>query len=423
MQTERTPTRTTTEPVVDAPALSRLVGDAAGFLDAAWGRAPRHVPADAGRAAPAQLLTIDDVDRLVASSGLRAPAFRLVKQGRTLPVASVTRRVRIGSRPVSDLVDVEAVHRAVADGATLVLQGLHCSFAPIAAFCRDLEATLTHPVQANAYLTPPVAQGLDLHEDPHDVFAVQTYGSKRWVVHPPGDGSEAWDLQLEPGDVLYLPAGTRHAAQTVGTPSLHLTLGVRTVTWRDVVRDMIDEVLGELPGLDEPLPVGWAGAPATLGPQLDRRLADLQARFGELPDRDAALHRRAETFWSSRSPDLTGGLRDLLELDHLGDRTVLRRRPSVMARVTRTEAGDHAEVVLRDRVLRMPVALAPALHRIVDGDTVRPADLDGSMDLPSRLVLCRRLVREGVLRIDRGADGTVAAGAGSDGRSVGTAGG
>src|SRR5680860_1232697 len=99
MPTVRTPTRTTPDDsVVDAPALTRLVGDAAGFLDEAWGRTPRHIAANDAVVGAAGLLTLDDVDRLVASSGLRAPAFRLVKQGRTLPQADVTRRVRIGSR-------------------------------------------------------------------------------------------------------------------------------------------------------------------------------------------------------------------------------------------------------------------------------------------------------------------------------------
>jgi len=388
--------------VVDAPALSRLVGDAAGFLDASWGRVPRFVPAGADWAGPAGLLSLDDVDHLVASSGLRAPAFRLVKQGRTLPIAEVTRQVRIGSRPVSDLVDVGAVLAAVADGATLVLQGLHRSFAPVAAFCRDLETTLTHPVQANAYLTPPIAQGLNLHEDPHDVFAVQTYGTKRWVVHPPGNvpADEVWDLQLEPGDVLYLPAGTRHAAQTVDTPSLHLTLGVRAITWRDVVTRVMDELLRDDEDLDQPLPAGWASSPEVIAPELSARMVRLATRLADAPEPERVLARRAARFWSARTPDLSGGLRDLLELDHLDDRTALRRRPSVAATVT--ERDGRVEVVLRDRVLRMPAALGPALEHMVVSAGLRPGDLDAFLDAPSRLVLCRRLVREGLFTIERG---------------------
>lgn len=386
--------------MADAPALHLLVGEVAGFLDASWGREPRHVAATADRAAVAELLTIDDVDRMVACSGLRAPAFRLVEQGRTLPQASVTRQVRIGSRPVADLVDTAAVHRAVADGATLVLQGLHRSFPPVAAFCRDLERTLTHPIQANAYLTPPVAQGLDLHGDPHDVFAVQTYGTKRWVVHPPG-GGDPWDLELTPGDVLYLPAGVRHAAQTVGTPSLHLTIGVRTITWRQLLDRALGDALSGLDGLDRPLPAAWADEPAILDARLRDRLAEVAARLRASGDLCAVAEAEAERFWSGRTPDLTGGLRDLLEVDHLDDHTTLRRRTDLRTTLTTTDDG-RVEVVLPDRVMRLPAAVRPALERILAARVLRPGDLDDLMDTDSRAVLCRRLVREGILTVDRG---------------------
>jgi bifunctional lysine-specific demethylase and histidyl-hydroxylase NO66 len=379
----------------DAPALCRLVGDRTGFVSDHFGVAPLHVPG-ADPDGFVDLLGLDDVDRIVGGSGLRAPSFRLVREGRTLPISQMTRRVRIGSRPVHDLVDVRAVHEAFAGGATLVLQGLHRSWPPVTRLCRELELELTHPTQANAYLTPPVAQGLDLHADPHDVFAIQTHGTKRWVVHPP-DEERPWDLTLRPGDVLYLPAGTRHAAQTIDEPSLHLTVGVRTVRWADLVRRALDGLL-DGDELAAPLPAGWADDPSMLA-------GELQARFGGLTgplDVGAAARvcaAEAAAFRSSRTPDLTGGLRDLLELEQLDAASVLRRRPGTVCRI---EAGEqHLELVLGDRRLRMPVALRPALERIVARDRFRPADLEDLLDAGSQLVLCRRLVREGLLTFDR----------------------
>jgi bifunctional lysine-specific demethylase and histidyl-hydroxylase NO66 len=334
---------------------------------------------------------------VVAGTGLRAPAFRLVRAGATLPTASVTRTARIGSRQVGDLIDVAAVHREFADGATIVLQGLHRSWAPVAAFCRSLETTLTHRVQANAYLTPPVAQGLNLHGDPHDVFAVQTHGVKRWVVEPPDE--PRWELELEPGDVLYLPAGTRHAAQTIDRPSLHLTIGVRATTWRELVDRAVATAVGATGGLDEPLPGRWAQAPEDLAPALRRHLAAVgraltdEALAAEVPEVVA------DRFWSTRLPDLTGGIRDLLALDGLDDVTPLRVRPAATCRVR--VAGDLATIVLGDRRLTVPAAVAPVVERIVALGSFAPKELDELIDEPSRLVLCRRLVREGLLTFDR----------------------
>ncbi|GGI05554.1 cupin domain-containing protein [Egicoccus halophilus] len=379
-------------------SLARLVGDARAFLDDVFGKAPLHIPAGAPDVFD-DLLGLDHVDDIVATAGLRAPSFRLVKDGATVPSSRVTRRVRIGSRPVDDLADVAAVHAAFADGASVVLQGLHRSWRPVAELCRALEAELTHPVQANAYLTPPVAQGLHLHEDPHDVFAVQTHGVKRWVVHPPGQ-DEPWDLELKPGDVLYLPAGTRHAAQTVELPSLHLTIGVRTMRWSTLARRVFDRALTEV-DLDATVPAGWANEPTAHREQL---AAGLEALADALRagDAEAALTDAAEDFWTNRVPDRRGGLRDLLALDELDDLTPLRVRAGTGARVV--AAADAVELVLADRRLRLPAALSDTLGRIVAQDRLRPVDLDDQLDEGSRLVLCRRLVREGLLTLDRGAE-------------------
>ena len=377
-------------------ALARLVGDEDAFVADDLGRRPRFLR-DVDPDGFVDLLSLDDVDRVVAGSGLRAPAFRLVRAGASLPIGSVTRTARIGSRPVHDLVDVAAVHREFAAGATIVLQGLHRSWAPVAAFCRSLEGTLTHRVQANAYLTPPVAQGLNLHGDPHDVFALQTHGVKRWVVEPPDE--PRWELELQPGDVLYLPAGTRHAAQTIDRPSLHLTIGVRSTTWREVVERAVAAAVGATAGLDQPLPGRWAETPEELAAELHRHLAAVAEALTDerlVEEVPAAV---ADRFWSTRLPDLTGGIRDLLELDGLDDGTPLRVRPAVTCRV-RVE-GDRATVLLGDRRLTVPSGVAAIVERIVALGAFAPKELDELIDEPSRLVLCRRLVREGLLTIDR----------------------
>lgn len=387
------------------PILDRLTGDGEPFLAHHFGAAPLHVPraTRTGRHDDAAaLLTLDDVDQLVSEGGLRAPGFRMVQDGVTLPRGQVTRHARIGSRPVDDLADVAAIHAAFDHGASLVLQGLHRSWPPLVAWCRALEAELTHPVQANAYLTPPGSRGLDLHEDPHDVFVVQTHGAKRWVVHPP-DGSEPWDLVLTTGDVLYLPAGTRHAAESRERASLHVTLGIRTIAWRAVVSRIVEGHLAD-EAAGGPLPAGWAHDPDGLRTSLAGELRALADAL-EATDPAAALDAEAERFWRSRRPDRRGGLRDLLALDDLDDHTLLRTRPGLGARL-RTD-GDHVVLVLPDREVRGPAHLHAPLEHVLAAETSRPADLADHLDHHGRLVLCRRLLRDGLLTLaaPHGGDG------------------
>ena len=49
----------------------------------------------------------------------------------------------------------------------------------------ELAAELGHPVQINAYITPPQNQGFAPHYDVHDVFVLQVAGRKRWTIHEP----------------------------------------------------------------------------------------------------------------------------------------------------------------------------------------------------------------------------------------------
>jgi lysine-specific demethylase/histidyl-hydroxylase NO66 len=376
--------------------LTRVLGDTSRFTTEVFGQRPDHRPA-ADPDGFADVLDLAAADHLVASSGLRAPAFRLVRQGETLPQAAVTRRARIGGRQVDDLIDVAAVHRAFAAGATIVLQGLHRSWPPLLGLCRELEDLLHHPVQANAYLTPPVAQGLDLHADPHDVLVLHTHGTKRWVVEP-AEG-RALDLTLAPGDVLYLPAGTRHAAQTTDSTSLHLTIGVRTTTWRDLLDRAVQDVLAAHGDGDRPLPAGWTSSPAELVGELRRRLSEVAAHLDDAEVTAAAVDAGVRSWQRTRRPDDRGRLLDLAAAATVADDTPLARRPGT-AGVLTTD-GDEAVLVLHDRRLRMPGFVAPAVRAVLEVERCTPSDLGAHLDPDSRLVLCRRLVREGLLTIER----------------------
>lgn len=226
------------------------------------------------------------------------------------------------------------------------------------------------------------------------MFVLQTYGVKHWVVHPPTGAP--WDLELHPGDVLYLPAGTRHAAQTGDRPSLHLTIGVRTVTWRQVFERVAQRALDD-PSLATPLPAGWADRPDHLGDVASELLGELVERM-RATDAQGTVIAHAERLVANRPPVLDGAIRDAIEAPSVTDTTALRRRTTMPANLV--VDGDRLTLELPGRRISMPSALEPTLQRILTSDRLVPKELDELIDEPSRLVLCRRLVRDGVLTID-----------------------
>lgn len=144
--------------------------------------------------------------------------------------------------------DLAGIRNDFADGYTIVLDGVERHIRAIAALSQSIEVELNFPVQVNAYITPPRSQGLVPHYDDHDVLILQIQGSKTWHIYegadvPPReiqrekdkavaieDLPSPIDVQLEAGDVLYLPRGKVHEAETNSEPSIHLTVGVHAPT-------------------------------------------------------------------------------------------------------------------------------------------------------------------------------------------------
>jgi hypothetical protein len=95
---------------------------------------------------------------------------------------------------------------------------------------------------------------------------------------------------------------------------------------------------------------------------------------------------------------LAGQLRQLALLDSIDDRSRVRCRPGTAWRIV--PAGvERITLVLGDRQLHMPAPLAPVIERLLVAVEVAVGDLADRMDEKSRLVLVRRLIREGVLEI------------------------
>lgn len=384
-------------------ALQRCVGDVDHFAEKAWGqRVVVHGPSPDGFG---DLLSLDDVDRLISGHGLRTPAFRMVRDGQSLPESHYTRSARLGGRPMTGIADPARVFAAFDEGATLVLQGLQRYWPPLTRLCRDLELALGHQCQVNAYVTPPGSQGFHEHSDTHDVFVLQTFGRKVWRIRPapgeePAEAGEgaAREVELEPGVAVYMPTGTKHAAHTQHTVSGHLTVGIHPTRWRDVVEQAVSRALDD-PALDAPLPVGFHRDPETLAAQITDHLHRVRSGLDEVDGRDVAAG-VADRFFTRRQSVLRGGLTDRVRLHSLTDDGLLHRRPGAVCEIRADDDGP-LRVLLGDRELVVPRWVEPAIQAVAARDTFAVRDLAPYLDHASRLVLVRRLVREGMLEVAR----------------------
>ena len=398
----------------ECPALRRCIAaDPDRFAAEHWGA--RALLSRAGEL-PAgfdDLLTLDAVDELLSRRGLRTPFLRIAKDGAVVGDRDFTGAGGVGAE-VADQVYDDKVAALFGSGHTVVLQGLHRVWPPLIDFATALAAEAGHPVQVNAYITPPESRGFAAHYDVHDVFVLQVAGEKHWTVHAPvhpdplrdqpwtqhkgaveaaaRDAEPVVDEVLRPGDSLYVPRGFLHSAKALGGVTAHLTVGLHTLTRYLLVQELA-ALAADRPELRTALPLGLdPGDPDQLRPHLTEVAAQLTEHLGSVTPEDLAARVRRRT-WTGNRPGPIGPLEQAAAVRDLRVGDVVRLRAGLRHQV---DPGDPVRLLLPDRMISLPAATTDAVRRLCSGADVVVGDLPG-LDEPDQLVLVRRLLRESVL--------------------------
>jgi hypothetical protein len=335
----------------------------------------------------------------------------MARNGATLPERSFTSGGGVGAG-ITDQLSDDRLLRQFADGATMVLQGLHRTWQPVIAFSQDLAADLGHPVQVNAYVTPAQSTGFSDHYDVHDVFVLQVEGRKQWRIRPPVHPlplrDQPWtdhrpsveqaatrapliETVLEPGDCLYLPRGYLHSATALGEVSTHLTIGVHPWTRQHLAEEVLHVALAraaEDPALRRSLPLGVDAAdPGQWAGDLELVRAALLRALGEVDpgDLQGALTRRV------RSAQRAAPVRPLAQVRAAGalrPEQQLSLRPHLAARLGPVRDGC-AVLTSRAGDARVAEGDLDAVHRLLDEGSATVSGLGEE--------LARQLLLQGVV--------------------------
>jgi len=204
----------------------------------------------------------------------------------------------------------------------------------------------------------------------------------------PAGAEPLLDVELEAGDALYLPRGYVHAALTTDEDSVHLTVGVLSTTWHDVLTDVVG-LAGQDEDFRDALPVQPAARLVELLPDFLRRTADW---LETLPVEDVERVAR-QRLARSVPVEPVSLLATAAAVRSLSSATPLR--PRAWLATTLRADGDQVVLTAPGRTVRLPGFTEPALRRLLS-EPFTPADLPG-LDQASALVLARRMLREGVV--------------------------
>jgi len=386
--------------------LARLIApvDVETFTTSYWERRPLVVQ---GRMPSYydELLSLADTDHVLLHSSIRSQDVRIVRAGQEAPLDKLR-------SPGANLSEggLEALYQEYRDGSTIILTFLHERWPPLRRLCQSLASETSAAVQVNVYITPPGAQGLDTHYDSHDVFVLQTAGSKRWRVFgsparlplaehrfrpeaAQDPGPPLHDLIVHPGDLLYIPRGYVHDAASAESFSVHLTVGLRPITWASVIRGAVEAVFEQEALLRESLPFGFASNDDTRRDS-EERLKNLLATTIAEVNAEKAIADAHERARAHKQPSLEGHLRDLSAEANLNLDTRLQRRPGTAWRLRSGARG--VSLVFHGKRMRLPLHAEQAVRFVAETTgTFTGRDLPGELEAQGTLVLLRRLLREG----------------------------
>ncbi len=380
------------------------------FAASYWEKGFFHHPAKDSRLFEL-LFSVGDFDRWLAStrSG-ESDSVLLIP-----PAAEVGAMRRFRPREVA----IDEVYEAFSAGHSVVLNRLEDSWPQVQRIVKELASVFCADVGVNAYLTPAGSRAFPTHIDDHDVFALQVSGEKVWnlfelsmlpierldhkrdLAYTPDWGEsrlkvpQIAEVHLRPGDVLYVPRGMPHHAVAVDSTSLHLTFSVVPVFWTDFLKAAVEQAAVHAGALRRSLPLGFirGGEPyETMRQEFTAVLAALTENlsfeevFGVVQRQRVRRHGFAAD----------GHLAHLDRLAELSPDSLLERREGLLCAVDTTKYG-FTNIRFGSRHVRAPARVRRALEFIRDAPPFRISEIPG-LDEKSRLVLARRLVREGLLR-------------------------
>lgn len=316
-------------------------------------------------------------------------------------------------------------------GCSILLNAAHEHWAPFASLRAALEAELAARVRVNVYISPPGASAFQTHFDLHDTFIFQLEGSKEWTVHAPqvelplspevllgslqleqlpgvdlsrartkldrgALGEPTLKVVLQPGDFLYIPRGHPHQARSLEQTSIHATAGAHVTTWLDIMQTALAWAAFDEVQLRRGLPPALARN-GTADAAVKKELADIFASLSDNVDFDRALKTAAAKLSSSLCAAPDGHFESIARMADVNGASRLRRRAGWVC--TAEHDGESAYLYFGKSVIRGPLNLFSTFEHLARHEEVSLDTWPDELDEESRVLLAKRLIREGLLAV------------------------
>ena len=351
------------------------------------------------------VLKLGDVDYLLTSDALRPSALRILKDGQFISEVEYAFS--------SGRADPRKLMKAFTSGATIIIDNVSGICKNLGLFCAELEHEFGCRVQANIYLTPPNSAGFNTHFDTHDVFIVQIAGKKQWKLWDfelslplPEQYDNISDkyscvpasktINLQVGDTLYIPRGVAHQATSPNDDfSLHATIGIHYALNLDLILDAVYLAGTQNLELRRSLPFDKEGNYSLATEDCQRAIDVLKDSLDNIAIDELAL--RAKHVHVSQFPYLTDHFLDTVDIENIKLNTRVYWRRSVQISVFEKE--NDAILAVNENRIAFPEVPCAIFDSLLRENSFLVKNMPDSLSSNSKLVIVRRLLREGALSL------------------------
>jgi ribosomal protein L16 Arg81 hydroxylase len=352
------------------------------------------------------LLNIDDIDLFFQKKNIPSSHLRVVNNGAALLPYSWTDEN-------SYIVNNDKLFSLFNKGNTLIINSGHRSISKLFNYCSDLENELKIKLQTNIYISPHNAQGLESHYDRHDVFVLQTVGSKIWRLYntPVELASEnfpyskykdkfeleqpKFEVELKPGDLLYIPRGMVHNASTTNTASVHITLGLYPNYWFELVQELAN-LAEEKAEFRKAVPNALISE--NFQQEFKQEFQRLVHEFIDNINVDELLSRKFEQYIADKPTEDKNRFKDAIQVNKINLNSVLSRRENINYKIDK----DNQKVYVKfyGKTLDFPLLLLLSINTFLQSKPFRVRDINGFLTNEEKIYLATKFIQEGFLKIE-----------------------
>ncbi|MEV7203412.1 cupin domain-containing protein [Streptomyces griseoluteus] len=353
------------------------------------------------------ILSIRKLDELLHMESIRPPYIKVNHNGSGVPEKGYTRSVVVQGVNITDTVVPEKIYELFRAGATVTWCSLNQIVPELRDFTRVISDKMAVRTDVVGFMTPTKKRGYLPHHDPVDLFIVQLEGTKRWKLwdlpaQRDGDnasytdeelGEPVIEVLLEPGDVLYLPYNTPHAAAAEDQVSLHLSIMMRPRMWKDLLRETFEQAASG-PEFNRYPHIGAlrdAGTEALFR----QKIAALAARMDAL-DSGAELDRLADLGRTMPGSSHGTTFQTIAETDRITPTVLLRRTAAVVE--FGANDGGRTQMTVNGHKIAVPTPVAETLAGLESAE-VPAGDIFPGVDPDRATKAAQGLTRLGVLEV------------------------